>query len=100
MITQVKRGFRLPADKLTLLATSSSLLSLVPTFVRVALADPSWHRATEEEYAALIANNTWDLVPRPVGSNVITGKWIFNHKFNSNGTLEQYKARWVLRSFT
>jgi hypothetical protein len=54
----------------------------------------------EEEYSALITNNTWDLVPRPVGSNVTTGMWIFKHKFNSNATLEQYKAHWVLRGFT
>jgi hypothetical protein len=54
----------------------------------------------EEEYAALIANNTWDLVPHPVGSNVVTSKWIFKHKFNINGTLEWYNARWVLRGFT
>jgi hypothetical protein len=54
----------------------------------------------EEKYAALITNNTWDLVPHPVGSNVITGKWTFKHKFNSDSTLERYKARWVLRGFT
>jgi hypothetical protein len=28
----------------------------------------------EEEYDALIVNNTWELVPRPVGSNVVTDK--------------------------
>jgi hypothetical protein len=28
----------------------------------------------EEEYDALITNNTWDLVPRPLGSNVIIDK--------------------------
>jgi hypothetical protein len=54
----------------------------------------------EEEYDALITNNTWDLVPRPVGSNIVTEKWIFKNKFNSDGTLEWYKARWVLRGFT
>jgi hypothetical protein len=54
----------------------------------------------EEEFAALIANNTWDLVRYPVGSNVITGKCIFKHKFNSDGSLEWYKARWVLHGFT
>jgi hypothetical protein len=100
MTSRVKRGFRLPANKLTLLATSSSQLSLVHTFVLAALIDPSWCHIMEEEYDALITNNTWDLVPHPVGSNVFTGKWIFMHKFNSNGTLERYKARWVLRGFT
>jgi hypothetical protein len=28
----------------------------------------------EEEFAALITNNTWDLVPRPIGSSIITDK--------------------------
>jgi hypothetical protein len=28
----------------------------------------------EEEFASLIANNTCDLIPHPVGSNVITDK--------------------------
>jgi hypothetical protein len=54
----------------------------------------------EEEYDALITNNTWDLVPHPVGSNIVIGKWIFKHKFNSDGTLKQYKTRWVLCGFT
>jgi hypothetical protein len=57
-------------------------------------------RTMEEEFAAFIINNTWDVVPRPVGSNVVTGKWIFKHKLNSDCSLERYKARWVLRGFT
>jgi hypothetical protein len=75
-------------------------LSPVPSFVCAALIDPNWRRAMEEEFAALIANSTWDLVPRPIGSNVVTDKWIFKHKFNSDGFLERYKARWVLHGFT
>jgi hypothetical protein len=54
----------------------------------------------EDEYAALKDNHTWDLVPRPAGSNVVTGKWIFKHKFHADGSLDRYKARWVLRGFT
>jgi hypothetical protein len=98
MTTWVKA--RLPTDKLTLLATSSSPLSPVPTSVHVTLTDPSWRRVMDEEYDALITNNTWDLIPHPVGSNVITGKWIFKHKFNFDGTRERYKARWILHSFS
>jgi hypothetical protein len=75
MTMRVKQGFRLPADRLTLLATTASTLSSVPSSIRVALIDSNWRRAIEEEFAALIANNTWDLVPHSVGSNVfVTGK--------------------------
>ena len=50
-------------------------VSPVRSSVREALADPHWLRAIEEEYAALLANQTWDLVPRLSGCNVVTGKW-------------------------
>jgi hypothetical protein len=75
-------------------------LVAVPSSIHTAVVDPNWGRAMEEEFAALITNNTWDLVPRPVGSNVITDKWIFKHKFNFDGSLERYKAHWVLHGFT
>jgi hypothetical protein len=54
----------------------------------------------EEEYAILLANQTWDLVPCPPGTNVVTGKWLFRHKLTSDSSLDCYKARWVLRGFT
>ncbi|KAK1669720.1 hypothetical protein QYE76_057879 [Lolium multiflorum] len=41
---------------------------------------------------AHVTNNT--------GANVVTGKWIFRHKLNSDGSLSRYKARWVVRGFT
>jgi hypothetical protein len=54
----------------------------------------------EDEYRALLSNNTWDLVARPPGTNIVSGKWIFKHKLHTDGTLERYKARWVVRGFT
>ena len=54
----------------------------------------------EEGHSALLKNHTWDLVPRPPRANVVTDKWIFEHKFQSDGSLERHKARWVLRGFT
>jgi hypothetical protein len=54
----------------------------------------------EEKYAALLANHTLDLVSRPPDTNVVTGKWLFRHKLTSDGSLDRYKARWVLWGFT
>jgi hypothetical protein len=54
----------------------------------------------EDEYGALMSNGAWDLVPWPQGSNVVTGKWVFTHKFRADGTFDRYKARWILRGFT
>jgi hypothetical protein len=81
-------------------ASASLSLSLEPSFACNALADPIWQRAMEEEYAALVTNNTWDMIPCPPGSNVMMGKWEFDHKFHVDGSLERYKARCVSLGFT
>jgi hypothetical protein len=103
MVTQRAAGVLRPIDRL-ILATDTSTTppdaSLVPSSVCTALADPHWRRAMEEEYAALLANHTWHLVPCPPGNNVVTGKWLFRHKLTSDGSLDRYKAHWVLRGFT
>ena len=92
---------RMASQAATLSATEGEpRVSLVPSSVRDALADLHWRRMMEEEYATLLANQTWDLVPRLSGCNVVTGKWIWTHKRRADGTLERYKARWVLRGFT
>jgi hypothetical protein len=33
-------------------------------------------------------------------ANVVIDKWIFHHKFHSDGSLARRKARWVLRGFS
>ena len=52
------------------------------------------------EFDALQRNRTWHLVDRPQGANVVSGKWVLRYKLNPNGTLECYKARWVVCGFT
>jgi hypothetical protein len=73
---------------------------LVLSSTRAALKDPNWLEAMTEEYRALLGNDTWDLVPPPRNANIVSGKWVFCHKLKPDGSLDRYKARWVLRSFS
>jgi hypothetical protein len=101
MQTRAKSGFYQPKRLFNLSdEVASSSISPIPSSYKSALKDPNWHNTMLDEFNALIQNNTWRLVPRPSGVNVVTGKWIFLHKLHPNGTLARYKARWVLRGFT
>ncbi|KAJ9547690.1 hypothetical protein OSB04_020233 [Centaurea solstitialis] len=95
MMTRSKLGISKPNQRYALLHTSPSI-SPLPTSHVSALKDTNWRLAMQDEYDALIKNATWELVPRPKDVNVIRCMWIFNHKFNSNGTLERHKARLVV----
>jgi hypothetical protein len=97
MVTRAKDGFRMATKPFTF---SASTPSPIPSSVCVALADPNWRAAMEDEYGALMSNGTWEFVSRPRNSNVVTGKWIFTHKPRVDGSFDRYKARWVLRGFT
>jgi hypothetical protein len=67
-------------------------VSPIPRTYHQALADPHWSAAMRDKHDALLQNNTWQLVPKPPGANIVSGKWVFRHKYHSDGTLSRYKA--------
>ena len=100
MVTRAAAGIVKPVHHLNLSATATPAMSPLPSNYRSALTDPNWRNAMMEEYRALIDNGTWSLVPKPPGANVVSGKWIYKHKFHSDGSLARHKARWVVRGFS
>jgi hypothetical protein len=93
-----KSGIVVPKKHINL--STSVPISPIPTNYRSALKDPNWHNAMREEFNVLMNQHTWSLVPRHAGVNVVTDKWIYRHKFNTDGTLARYKVRWVVCDFT
>jgi hypothetical protein len=93
MTTRGKEGFRPPVHRLNLLAAT---ISPIPKMYRGALSDQNWRAVMQEEIDVLHVNNTWDFVPRPAGVNVITEKWVYQHKYHPDGSLDRYKTCWVI----
>ncbi|XP_019190535.1 PREDICTED: uncharacterized protein LOC109184994 [Ipomoea nil] len=53
----------------------------------------------DQEFNALLHNNTWRLVPPEPHMNIIGCKWVFCTKRIADGSVERYKARFVAKGF-
>ncbi|GKV30830.1 hypothetical protein SLEP1_g39605 [Rubroshorea leprosula] len=56
-----------------------------------------WRGAMEEEMESLHKNKTWDLVQLPEGRKAIGCRWIYKLKKDSEGNIERYKARLMIK---
>uniref|UniRef100_H3G7R0 Reverse transcriptase Ty1/copia-type domain-containing protein n=1 Tax=Phytophthora ramorum TaxID=164328 RepID=H3G7R0_PHYRM len=56
--------------------------------------------ALQTEYQALVANDTWEVVHLPKGRKILGCHWVFDVKYNPDGTVERFKARLVVRGNT
>ncbi|KAJ9540986.1 LOW QUALITY PROTEIN: hypothetical protein OSB04_027492 [Centaurea solstitialis] len=98
MTTRSRTGSLKPKQIFNLSVTSD--ISPIPRSTAQAMCDPHWRAAMDAEMAAILSNYTWDLVPKPSDANIVGNRWLFRHKFDSNGCLERYKARLVAQGFS
>ena len=68
-----------------------------PRFFHEAIQDSKWQEAMVKEIEALELNNTWSIVDLPPGRKPISCKWVYKVKYHSDGSIERYKARLVIR---
>jgi hypothetical protein len=57
------------------------------------MSDPKWKSVMDNEYIALMKNETWQLIPRKSGANIIGCKWVYKIKEKADGSIDRYKAR-------
>ena len=58
-----------------------------------------WISAMNDELDQIEKSQTWEIVPRPKGMNVIGTKWIFKNNFNEDVKAIRNKSRLVCKGY-
>jgi hypothetical protein len=58
-----------------------------------------WKKASDEEMAAQLANESFVLVPRTPDMNVLKCRWVYKHKKDESGQVVRWKGRLVVQGF-
>jgi hypothetical protein len=97
-----KRDFRQskPPERLGYMALMTQLIDAEPSTYEHAAQHGVWQEAMMEEYASIMKNDVWEVVPRPDGKKVVGSKWIYKVKHATDGSVDKYKARFVVKGFS
>lgn len=60
----------------------------------------AWKCAMQEEWDALVDDNTWTFTPLPKGRRTIKCKWVYKTKCDAAGNPHRYNARLVVKSYS
>ena len=64
---------------------------------------PRWWEAMKTEIKGLLEHNTWKLIDRdkvPKGRKVTKSRWCYTIKYNRDGSIERFKARFVVCGYS
>lgn len=64
------------------------------------LDNAKWKAAADLEIKAHLSNGTWEPCKLPPGCKAIGCRWVFNQKFNADGSVERYKGRLVAKGYS
>ena len=71
-----------------------------PVTFKQAMSSPEalfWEEAVNSEIDSIMQNHTWELVDLPQGCKPLRHKWVFKRKMKTNGMIDKYKARLVIK---
>jgi hypothetical protein len=78
----------------------SNIIDAEPSSYEEATEKKVWRNAMIEEYQSIMKNDVWDIVLRPKEKSVVTSKWLYKIKHAADGSVEEFKARFVARGFS
>jgi hypothetical protein len=104
LLQQFQESYSPQEDEEVAFVAQGKMNILVPLTYLEAVADKiwgeGWREAIQKELNALAANSTFEIVTPLMGCNIVSSKWVFATKFNTDGSLDKLKARLVTRGFS
>ena len=64
------------------------------------MQEPTWVDAMVEEHVSIVINSAWEIVLRLMGKSIVGSRWIYMVKQAADGSVKNYKARFVARGFS
>ena len=95
-------GYMITGRKRNLAGTAYTVTIAEPATMQEALGGDQaheWKIAMDDEFASLLANQTWTLEKPPPDVRPIPVKWVYKVKRDANGNIERYKARLVVKGY-
>ena len=79
----------------------TKLIEVEPSTFKVVAHQEVWKRVMmQEEYQSIMKNGVWEIVPRLSNKSIVTSKWIYKIKHDVDGSIDNYKARFIARGFS
>ena len=60
---------------------------------------PHWIDAINSERQSLLKHDVFEIIDRQPWMKIISGKWVFKIKYDSNHKIDKFKARWVMKGY-
>jgi len=99
IIGDINSGVRTRRSQQNFCAFDSFLSTIEPSNIKIALTDPDWINAMQDELHQFERNKVWHLVERPQNRTIIGTKWVFRNKLDDEGVIIRNKARLVVQGY-
>nr|GEV41004.1 putative ribonuclease H-like domain-containing protein [Tanacetum cinerariifolium] len=97
--SQSVRTIRQPESNAKICMFVLTMSQTEPKNIKEAMADSAWIESMQEELHQFDRLDIWELVDRPLCTNVINLKWLWKNKRDEENTVNQNKSRLVAKGY-